>query len=164
MKLKLLFLILALSFAAAFFAFWNNKTTLPETNIGKNIIKKEIATNSPAVENKEENKTQNNKIVVDSPKPNDIIKSPLTISGQARGNWYFEASFPVSLVDNDGVIIANGTAQAQGEWMTENFVPFSSDLEFAPITATSGSLILKKDNPSGMPENDDEIKIPIKFR
>jgi hypothetical protein len=28
---------------------------------------------------------------------------------------------------------------------------------------TSGSLILSKDNPSGLPENDAKIVIPVKF-
>lgn len=36
-------------------------------------------------------------IVVDNPRPNSNIKSPLAIFGKARGIWFFEASFPISL-------------------------------------------------------------------
>ncbi|MEX2014128.1 MAG: hypothetical protein WD896_02115, partial [Parcubacteria group bacterium] len=31
---------------------------------------------------------------VASPLPNEILTSPITVLGEARGNWYFEASFP----------------------------------------------------------------------
>ena len=50
--------------------------------------------------------------------PGSEISSPLRITGEARGPWYFEASFPVVLTDGDGLIIAEGHGQAQGEWMT----------------------------------------------
>jgi len=97
-------------------------------------------------------------------KPGNIIKSPLTITGEARGYWYFEASFPVVLVDWDGKIIAEGIATAQDEWMTEDFVPFEATLEFTkPSYGENGALILQKDNPSDLPELDDALEIPIKF-
>ena len=88
--------------------------------------------------------------------------SPLVVTGEARGFWFFEASFPVKLVDEQGNLIVQGIAQAQDEWMTENFVPFKVTLEFSTF-ATSGFLVLEKDNPSGLPENADEIRAPIRF-
>ncbi|MFH1632304.1 MAG: Gmad2 immunoglobulin-like domain-containing protein [bacterium] len=103
-------------------------------------------------------------IMVDSPRPNQLVESPLSITGQAVGNWYFEATFPVVLVDWDGLIIAEGYATAEGEWMTEDFVPFTATLEFeTPDLYNRGSLILQKDNPSGLPEYDDALEIPVKF-
>ncbi len=88
-------------------------------------------------------------IQLNSPDPNDVISTPLTVSGQARGTWFFEGSFPVTLTNWDGLIIAEGIAQAQGEWMTEEFVPFTTTLTFEyPTLYTRGALILKKDNPS----------------
>lgn len=111
-------------------------------------------------------------IRLDSPRPNDTITSPLTIRGEARGTWFFEADFPVVLVNWDGLIIATGAAQAQGEWMTEDFVPFSVELEFSnPIFpdvapghfSERGALILQKDNPSGLAEYDDALEIPLYF-
>jgi len=110
------------------------------------------------------------KIRLTSPVPNGTIMSPLTVTGMARGLWFFEASFPVILTNWDGLIIAEGIAQAEGEWMTEEFVPFTATLEFiSPLTAESpafmerGSLILKKDNPSGLPEHDDALEITVRF-
>ena len=95
----------------------------------------------------------------------DKISSPLEIKGEARGVWFFEASFPVVLTDWDGKIIAEGIAQAEDDWMTEDFVPFIVDLEFEADTGVSdrGALIFRKDNPSGLPENDDALEITVFF-
>lgn len=100
------------------------------------------------------------------PRPYQSISSPLIIRGEARGTWFFEASFPVTLVDWDGRIIAESFVMAQGEWMTNDFVPFEGTIDFAsPATAyNNGSLILRKDNPSGLPEYDDALEVPIIFQ
>jgi len=103
-------------------------------------------------------------IIVTSPQAGDTIKSPLVVTGEARGSWYFEASFPVILVDWDGLIIAEVPAQAIGNWMTTDFVPFRVEIPFTkPAYGKRGALILKKDNPSGLPENDAAVEIPIVF-
>jgi len=105
-----------------------------------------------------------NLIVVDTPRPNQTISSPLVIKGKARGSWFFEASFPVILTNWDGLIIASGVANAGEGWMTAEFVPFTAELQFKnPDYKNNGTLILKKDNPSGLPENDDALEIPILF-
>jgi len=112
-------------------------------------------------------------IRLDSPKVGATIKSPLQVEGRARGTWYFEASFPIVLVDWDGKIIAESHAEAQSDWMTQDFVPFSGVIEFsspvegqsdAPDFMKRGTLILKKDNPSGLPENDAALEIPVVFK
>lgn len=103
-------------------------------------------------------------IRVESPAPNSLISSPVKISGEARGFWYFEASFPVKLFDADGNLITVKPAQAKSEWMTENFVPFELSLDFEKPSTANGFLVLKKDNPSGLPEYDNEIQIPVRFR
>ncbi len=102
-------------------------------------------------------------ITVTSPLPNTKIKSPLEITGSARGGWYFEASFPVILIDAKGKTIAQSPAEAKGEWMTTEFVPYSVTLTWSKNTATSGTLIFKRDNPSELPENDKEMRIPVTF-
>ncbi|MFH1667500.1 MAG: Gmad2 immunoglobulin-like domain-containing protein [Candidatus Komeilibacteria bacterium] len=103
-------------------------------------------------------------IILDIPQPESIISSPLLLSGRARGTWFFEATFPVILTDWDGLIIAQGYATAQDDWMTEDFVPFTAELEFTkPEYGERGALILQKDNPSGLPEYDDALEITIYF-
>ncbi len=106
---------------------------------------------------------ENQMIKVDFPKPGDTVSSPLKVTGQARGNWYFEASFPVKLFDANGKQIAVIPAKANGEWMTAEFVPFEATLVFAQPETATGTLVLKRDNPSGMPQNDASISIPVSF-
>ncbi len=102
-------------------------------------------------------------LMVTAPVAGSTVTSPVTITGQARGLWYFEASFPVKVLDDQGKKIGVGMAQAEGEWMTEDFVPFSATLKFT-TTASHGSLVLEKDNPSGLPENAAQFVIPVQFQ
>jgi Immunoglobulin-like domain of bacterial spore germination len=105
-------------------------------------------------------------IRVDTPLPNQIVSSPLVIKGEARGSWFFEATFPVILTNWDGLIIAQGVARAKGDWTTTDFVPFEATLTFTvdkKAYSNKGALTLKKDNPSGLPQNDNSIEIPVIF-
>lgn len=104
------------------------------------------------------------KIAVFYPLASSYISSPLTVRGEARGFWYFEASFPVRLLDANRKELAVKPAQAKGEWMTEEFVPFEVTLEFVKPATSTGILRLEKDNPSGLPENDESIEIPVRFQ
>lgn len=108
-------------------------------------------------------------ITVDTPLKGAVVSSPLTVTGSARGNWYFEASAPVVLTDWDGKIIAQGHIEAQGDWMTSDFVPFKATLTFTTPAAgdpavNRGTLILKNDNPSGDPARDKAVEIPVVFK
>ena len=103
-------------------------------------------------------------IQMGNPRPNQIIESPLFIKGKARGNWYFEADFPVKLFDDNGFLLGITIAQALGDWMTEDFVPFSATLLFSVPSTPKGKLVLEKDNPSGLPEHADELTIPVYFK
>ncbi|MFA6189923.1 MAG: Gmad2 immunoglobulin-like domain-containing protein [Candidatus Staskawiczbacteria bacterium] len=100
-------------------------------------------------------------IKVSNPLPNQEIQSPIVVRGQARGYWFFEATFPIKLLDENGNVLVQTYAQAQGDWMTENFVPFESVLTFSVNKNQKGTLVLEKDNPSGLAENAKEIRIPV---
>lgn len=107
-------------------------------------------------------------IEVATPTRAATITSPLEISGEARGQWFFEADAPVVLTDWDGRIIAESFITAEGEWMTEEFVPFSGTLEFELPADTGpqsvrGTLIIQRANPSGLAENDMAVEIPVRF-
>lgn len=103
-------------------------------------------------------------IKVNFPRPNQKISSPLNIEGEARGSWYFEATFPIIVKDSSDNIIISSFATAQTDWMTEDFVAFKSQIIFeTPERGSQGKIILQKDNPSGLPENDDFLEIPIIF-
>jgi len=122
------------------------------------ILKSFEFTKKPTAEN------TNDLIRVTSPIENSVVGSPLIVRGEARGSWYFEASFPIVLVNWDGFIISETHAEAKGDWMTEDFVPFEAQVIFdKPEYGATGTLILKNDNPSGLPENDKAIEIPVRF-
>ncbi len=106
---------------------------------------------------------KDNLIRISEPRPNTVISSPLTVKGMARGNWFFEASFPVRLFDGNGEMLTQSVAQAKLDWMTKEFVPFEATLSFTMPTTTTGTLLLDKDNPSGLPENEDALRVPVKF-
>ena len=104
------------------------------------------------------------KVKVFTPLPNSVVLSPFSVKGEARGFWFFEASFPVRLYDGNGKEIAVAIAQAQGEWMTTEFVSFSATLTFPLPDTTEGRLVFEKDNPSGLPEHDDQVSFPVRFQ
>ena len=112
--------------------------------------------------NKDTSKNQD-LIRVDSPSFNQKISNPLIIKGEARGSWFFEASFPVKLYDGDDQLIGTGVAQAQSDWMTNDFVPFEASIYFNNPKTKKGVLVLEKDNPSGLIKNYDEVKIDVLF-
>lgn len=94
----------------------------------------------------------------------NTVTSPLEISGQVKGTWSFEASFPVILNDASGKILAQTPARLTGDWMTTNYVPFTVTLNFDKSATSTGTLILQKDNPSGDPSQDDSVQIPVTFK
>jgi len=100
-------------------------------------------------------------IVIESPRAYEEISSPFIIKGRARGFWFFEADFPILLLSEDGQIISQIIATAQSEWMTEEFVDFKAKLEFPTNLSGKATLIFKKDNPSGLPEHDDQLIMPV---
>lgn len=101
-------------------------------------------------------------IEVFSPEPGGVVGKEFLVVGKARGNWYFEGSFPIVVIGQDGNQIGAGIATATDEWMTTDFVEFKTDLIDLPSAYMGpATLILRKDNPSGLPENDASISIPI---
>jgi len=103
-------------------------------------------------------------VVVDQPEYGALVASPLKVSGKARGTWFFEANIPVTLKDSNGKILAQKGFQAKGEWMTEEFVEFEDTLIFATPETEFGVLLIEKDNPSGLPENDAAFAVPVRFK
>lgn len=95
------------------------------------------------------------------PKPGEVITSPYQIRGFARGNWFFEASFPVLITTLDGDVLLETYANAQSDWMTESMVPFIAELNFDITDTQEVLLVLKKDNPSGLKEHDAKLSYPI---
>lgn len=103
------------------------------------------------------------RIRVTSIRPGADIGGNVHITGEARGNWFFEASFPIRLEDEEGTVLATAIATADGEWMTNDFVPFAATLKVPADASGNANLILQRDNPSGLPEHDAALRIPVQL-
>ncbi|MCD4669786.1 MAG: Gmad2 immunoglobulin-like domain-containing protein [Actinomycetia bacterium] len=118
------------------------------------------------VSDKEENnKTDglSDQIIVTDPVPDQLITNPLIITGEARGTWFFEATFSVILLDSNGKVLALHYAITEEEWMTEDFIPFTANIELDEPETATGILILEKNNPSDIREQDAQLEIPVRF-
>ena len=100
-------------------------------------------------------------VIVTYPSPHQTIGQEFTLIGKARGTWYFEASFPVTLIGENKEVLTQGIATAVGDWMTTEFVPFKVTLKIATPYVGKATLILRKDNPSGLPQNDASFLVPV---
>lgn len=103
-------------------------------------------------------------IVVASPHAYEEISSPVIVRGKARGTWFFEASFPVKIIDQSGNILGVVPVMTSEEWMTTDFVSFQAEVPFISSGAVDGFVIFEKDNPSGLSEHADELRVPVVFR
>ena len=121
------------------------------------IIKDEATT-------KKEFASKDDLIEVFSPSINQMIDSTIFIKGKARGFWFFEASFPLSVYSESGNLVLQSYVNADSTWMTEDFVPFSKTIHLKnPPTTKLGTIVFHKANASGMKEHADSLILPIQF-
>ena len=72
-------------------------------------------------------------IFITSPEPGDSMTTTIFIQGYARGLWYDEAVFPVEIQNGSGTVIGSAQGKAQSEWTTENFVPFTAEIDLKAL-------------------------------
>src|SRR3989344_9467837 len=109
----------------------------------------------------------NSGIRIDAPKENDVVSSPLKISGSVNGNGWtgFEAQVgTVKLQDSNGKELALGLLMATAEEWMQLPTYFETTLVFDIGKAKSGRLVLHNENASGDPERDKVFIMPIKFK
>lgn len=107
------------------------------------------------------NNASTSDIVIDLPFPGAVTGKTFTVTGKARGYWFFEASFPITIIDSKGDVIVQTFVQATGDWMTENFVPFAKEIEMPNTYTGKATILIMNDNPSGLPENEKSLSFPI---
>ena len=101
---------------------------------------------------------------VSLPHPDDVITSPVAIEGLVTGGgWFFEASFPIKVLDGNGAVIGTGQAQALSDWTSTGTVPFSASIVFTAPHYTTGTIVFSRDNPSGAIQNVESFSMPILF-
>ncbi len=159
-KNKIIFIVIGLVATLLIIRFWSPEDTWICQD-GK-WIKHGV----PAAEKPDKGCSQvkDEMIRVFSPESDQVVSLPIIIKGEARGNWFFEASFPITLLDANGNELGLTIGQAKSDWMTTDFVPFEATLNIASLPSTSeGALVLERDNPSDLPENNKSVSIPVRF-
>lgn len=103
-------------------------------------------------------------VSLSSPESMQVVSSPIQVTGQAPGTWFFEGQIQAVLVDQNDNELGSISIQTKENWMTESAVNFSGQLPFTPpSTGSSGELIIRKENPSGLPENEREVRMTVRF-
>lgn len=98
-------------------------------------------------------------IELTSPRPNDIIASPVKIRGQALGSWYDGSTVEVRVLDIYRNEIAKGEANTAAYTNQIKFAPFEGVVTFTkPVFGTTGSVVIVN-------KSDDSIslEIPVVF-
>lgn len=145
---KLILILVLIILILVLIIFWKNKT------LKSSDSELEDQKNNLMIEYKD-------LIKIDVSQFSQKISSPLLIQGQARGVWFFEASFPIYLQSLNGELLGQGLATAMQDWMTEDFVYFTAEINFDKKNLDQALLIFKKDNPSGLLEFEDQFIIPV---
>jgi Immunoglobulin-like domain of bacterial spore germination len=102
-------------------------------------------------------------IIVDTPTTTSTVSDSFLATGKARGQWFFEGSFPVKVIGANGDVLGSGIAKAQGDWMSIGFVPFTASIDFKSRGNAEGIVRFVKDNPSGTPALDAHLDVPVRF-
>jgi hypothetical protein len=115
-------------------------------------------------------------IEVTSPRENEIISSPLKITGIVNGGGWagFENQIgTVGLFNSNGDELSNGVLEATTDW-TKLPTSFQATLIFdfnvPPVFQNVGSpssspyLLFKNENPSGDPSKDKTFSLPVKIK
>ena len=137
--------------------------TLPgkETVPGATTTPQKVVTKAPVKPAPTGDKPLSSRVSVTTPQANTTVGATFVVKGKAPGNWFFEASFPIQVRDKDGNVIGRTHGSAQGDWMATELVAFSATVNIEGGYKGPATLILMRDNPSGLPENDDAVEIAI---
>jgi hypothetical protein len=108
------------------------------------------ATPSPAAEG----------VSVEAPAANARVSSPLTVTGTAPADWFFENQFPVRLLDAQDNEIAHAPAQPRINWTEPGPKSFDAELTFEVEVETSAMLVLEEDMP-GEGVEPRQLRVPV---
>lgn len=103
-------------------------------------------------------------INISSPKAEDVVSSPVSISGSAQAGWgIFEGQAgTVTLYDGKENNLGTAILTVIDDWMQPE-VQFTASLNFANFADGIGKLVFKNDNASGDPARDKRYEMPVNF-
>jgi len=92
---------------------------------------------------------------------NTKVQGTLSYRGSIKGAWFFEANIMINILDINKNVLKASNAMAKTEWMTVEPVEFEGNIDFSTLPKGPAYFEIHNDNPSGLPENDKSILIPI---
>ncbi len=84
--------------------------------------------------------------------------------GVIKGGYFFEGNIVVNILDKDKKLLRAGHGEATTDWMTSGPVSFKATIDASGLPGAYGGpgyIEIRNDNPSGLPENDKSILIPV---
>ncbi len=100
-------------------------------------------------------------VSVSSPVSGATVGHTFTVTGTAPNAWYFEAVFPIKVTTPAGDTLGAAQAQAQTDWTVPGQIPFTATLNITSSYSGPATVALLKDNPSGLPQNDDSVEVSV---
>lgn len=143
--------------AAIWGRFWRGKNfgIPPITTIETETLAPELFSKHPAEAHPE--------ISLSNLSNNQAIASGFTVQGKVKGNWFFEGSFPVEILNANRQKLSTVLAQTKEDWMTSEMIGFFAKLDFPKPLTDHGYVVFRRDNPSGLPEHDREFTVQVRF-
>lgn len=137
-----------------------------DVRTGKTFVEQldeEVQDDVPELKTREYQSAKGVTVFINNWAYNREVTSPLTITGQVPGSWSHEGVFTIDLSFEGDVGLPGATARLQGDWMTDELVPFTATLEFdsKQLVGKDVAIIIRNANPSGLPENDDSLSLEV---
>lgn len=93
--------------------------------------------------------------------PNSKVHGTVSYTGVIKGGYFFEGNILVNVLGANKNVLKRGNAMATGEWMTAGPVNFGGSVDFSGLQKGPAYIEIHNDNPSGLPEHDKSVLIPV---
>ncbi len=100
------------------------------------------------------------KITVSTPRPGDMVSSPLFIRGSAPADWFDETTILVEALSANGTVLGTKLLDAKKTIVGDKNYPFEGSVSFGePAFGSSGTIVIHKAN-----SFTEELRIPVRFK
>jgi len=93
--------------------------------------------------------------------PNSKVQGVVSYQGAVKGGYFFEVNILINILDANKNVLKTSNAIAMTDWMTIEPVEFEGNIDFTNLPKGLAYIEIHNDNPSGLPENDKSVLIPI---
>lgn len=105
--------------------------------------------------------TSEQDIFVVLPKPGQKVTPSITVSGAARGDWFYRGVFWAEVVAPNGDVLVRNEIPSKGNANTTGMLQFSSFVLVTSNYRGPATVVLINDNPVGHPIPDRSVSIPV---